>query len=325
MTDFLKALKTDLLDRRLRLLLGLLVAGLVAALVYAATGAGGSSSAPPVAPPVGGLGSSGIAASAAGTNSNEAVAEVTSGAAVQRGGLARDPFAFLPGVLAKTTTTPAASTSSTSKSKGTSSSSSSASKAEPAPSSKSGGSAGPTTPAPNHHVVKPETVYKVSMQLGQLPAGTPPQNAQLSSYQDVRVHQRLPSVQQPLLSFDGVTASGHRASFKLETEAIPRGPAVCVPSPNQCEAIALKPGESEELEYVQSGVAPVVYLLKVVSIEAVSAPGRGVKAAGVAARVSSRPLLDETGHPHSPAAVVLVREEPARPTVETVVVVPQGR
>jgi hypothetical protein len=304
--------------------LAVLVAGLLAALVYAATGGSSSSSVPPAAPSASGLGSTGIAASAAGINPNLAVAEVTSGAKVQRRGLARDPFAFLPGV-AKRTTTSSSSTSSTSTSKSSGSSTSSASKGEAAPPSKSGGSHGPSTPAPKPPAAKPETVYKVSVQLGPVPAGTPPQNAQLTPYQNLRFQQKLPSPQQRLLSFAGVTPGGKSATFKLVTEAILRGPAVCVPSASQCEAIALKPGESEELEYVQPGIAPVVYLLQLVTIEAVSAASGGAKAAGAGARAARRPLLDETGRAHSPAAVVLVREEPARPSVETVLVVPKGR
>lgn len=323
MTDFLNSLKTDLLDRRMRLTLALLVAGLLAALVYAATGGSSSSSVSPAAPSASGLGSTGIAVSAAGTSPNQAVAEVTSGAKVQRGGLARDPFAFLPGVAKTATTSSSSTSSSTSKSSG--SSTSSASKGEAALPPKSGGSHGPSTPAPKPPAAKPETVYKVSVQLGAVPAGTSPQNAQLTPYKNLRFQQKLPSPEQRLLSFAGVTPGAKSASFKLVTEAIPRGPAVCVPSAGQCEAIALKPGESEELEYVQPGVAPVVYVLQVVTIEAVSAASGGAKAAGAGARVARRPLLDETGRAHSPAAVVLVREEPARPTEETVVVVPQGR
>jgi hypothetical protein len=323
MTEFLNSLKTDLFDRRVRLLLAVLVVGLIAALVYAATGGGSSSSVPSSAPLASSSGSPGIVASAAATNPNQAVAEVTSGAAAQRRGLARDPFALLPGVVAKPTTTPSSSAASTATSKSSSSSGSAVTKTE-APSTKSGSSA-PSAPAPKHQAAKPETVYKVSVGLGQLPAGTPPQNAQLTQYQNLRFQQKLPTSGQRLLSFAGVTPGGKSAAFKLVSEAILRGPAVCVPSATQCEAIALAPGQSEELEYVQPGIAPVVYLLQVVKIEAVRVKSGGSKAAGLRARVSRHPLLDETGHAHSPAAVVLVREEPVRPTVETVVVVPQGR
>jgi hypothetical protein len=327
MTDFLNSLKTDLLDSRMRLVLGLLAAGLIAALVYAATGGGGAAPVPPATTSISGPGYSGIAASAAATNPNEAVAEVTSGAAVQRRGLARDPFAVVPGVVpmpATTTTTTTASSSSASSSRAispsSSSSASSTGRSEVAP-SKSGSSG---NAAPKHHAAKPQTVYKVSVQLGPVPAGTAPQNVQLTAYKDLLFKQELPSPKQPLVSFAGVTPGGHRAAFKLVAEAILRGQAACAPSASQCEAIALRPGQSEELEYVQPGVAPVVYLLRVEKIEAITAAkSGGAKAAG-AAHVARRPLLDETGHAHSPAAVVLVREVPARPTVDTVVVVPQG-
>src|SRR6185312_7590892 len=47
-----------------------------------------------------------------------------------------------------------------------------------------------------------------------------------------------------------------------------RGSATCLPDASQCQAINLKPGQVEELEYVPPEGTPVVYQLQVVSIDA---------------------------------------------------------
>ena len=66
--------------------------------------------------------------------------------------------------------------------------------------------------------------------------------------------------------FRGVTAGGKSATFTLVGEAILRGAGVCQPNASQCQAIDLKPGTSEELEYVPPEGTPVVYELQVASI-----------------------------------------------------------
>ena len=52
MSDFLTALKADLLDRRLRAVLIVLTAGLIGALAYAALGGGGGSTPAATAPAI---------------------------------------------------------------------------------------------------------------------------------------------------------------------------------------------------------------------------------------------------------------------------------
>ena len=98
MSALLNSVRADLLDRRMRPFLALVVVALVAALAYALLGGGGATA--PVLPETAssstgagastGVGASGIAVTAA--NSNGAAAEV-SGASKQHGGSARNPFA----------------------------------------------------------------------------------------------------------------------------------------------------------------------------------------------------------------------------------------
>src|SRR5207237_2482110 len=99
MSDFLHALKADLLDRRLLPFVGLLTAALVGVLAYVMLGGGSSAERPP--PLSVAQTGSGIALSAQ-TPVDKSAAETVSGSPRQRAGLSRNPF--IP--LAGTTTTP---------------------------------------------------------------------------------------------------------------------------------------------------------------------------------------------------------------------------
>jgi hypothetical protein len=261
MNEFLTSVREDLLDRRIRPFLALAVVALLAALGYALLGGGGSSPASPAGtgPQVGLPGSSGLQVSSAAGNSNDAVAEITSGAAKQRRGAARNPFAPLPGAKA------ASNSSATSKSKGSSSSGGASGTSESSKTTSSGSESGGAQPvSPKQSTpAKPRPAYNVSVLFGQAAPGTPPASAQLTPYSNLRFQQKLPSPQQRLLSFAGASSSGKTAQFKLVAELIPRGPGECKPSPTQCEAIALQSGQTEELEYLPPAGAPVTYELQV--------------------------------------------------------------
>jgi hypothetical protein len=260
MNDFLSSLKADLLERRTLALLGLLAAALVGAVAYAVLGAGSSSAPPPASSPgVGaGVGAAGIVAVPAPPNSRAALAEVTSGAPLQRGGGSRDPFTPLPGSTA-TLSSPSSPTKS--KTSGSPSPSSGKSKASnPTPEASEKPTKQPSKPA------KPKVVYRVEVRFGTIAPGTPPQSAQLTPYDGLKAQQVLPSPGVPLVAFDGVVMGGRRAKFKLVGESFLRGTAACVPSVSLCQAITLAPGQSEELEYLPPGAPPVVYELQVVKI-----------------------------------------------------------
>jgi len=126
----------------------------------------------------------------------------------------------------------------------------------------------------------------VDVLFGPITAGTPVQNAQLTPYSDLALKQKLPSRKDQLLSFSGVTRSGKRATFKLLDEVILRGEATCLPQPTQCEAIALGPGQSEELERLHVGAAPEVFAVEVVSIA--THGGQAARARARAARARAR-------------------------------------
>jgi hypothetical protein len=271
MNDFLDTLKSDLLDRRLIPALGLLAVVLIAAVAYAVLGGGSTASAPnaastPVAPVAK---VPGIAVSEVKTADVTAGAETTSGSPQQTGGASRNPFAPMPGVKKAQAAAAAAANAATS---GSSSSSSSSASTTTEPSSSSTGGA---TPAPSEETKKPstptkpkdkQTVFHVDVLFGTATPATPPQSAALAPFNELKLQQPLPSNSQPLVVFRGVLAGGKSATFTLVGEAILRGPAKCLPSASQCQAIDLAPGQTEELEYLPPGSNAVTYELNVVSI-----------------------------------------------------------
>ncbi len=264
MNDFLNSLKSDLLDRRFLPVLALLGVALIAALAYAVLGAGSSTSLTPSSS----VASSGVSkatgvvaiSQAPADNSSQAIAETTSGASKQHQGSSRNPFTPLP--EAKKTTTGIA--------KGSSSSSTSSSGSGKSTSS-SGGTTPTTTttPKPTTPAKKIYIHFHVTAQFGVVPApvaGTPPAPAQLKTYADMALNEPLPG-KEPQLVYVGVELStGKDAAFALTGEAILHGNATCKPSPTQCQAIVLAPGQSETLEVLGSTGQATIYELKLVSI-----------------------------------------------------------
>jgi hypothetical protein len=279
MTEFLSSLKADLLDRRLLPFVALVVLALVGAVAYLVLGGSSSSTQPPAAisaAPV----AKGIAVSASAANPDQAPAETTSGAHVQRHGIARNPFTPLPGAAkpasssAATTTKPAASTTPGGSSTTTGGSGGSSSKGETLPTV-------PAKPAKPRIVIR----YHVTAQFGVVPAppadGTPAPAPQLKTYENLTVDQPIPAKDNPQLVFLGVLLrTGKDAVFGLTGEAILHGNAKCLPSATHCQAIQLSPGQSETLESFEANGNPVTYELKIVKI---------VKSASTASVSSARP------------------------------------
>jgi hypothetical protein len=274
MSGFLDSLKSDLLDRRVTPVLALLVAAVLGAAVYAAIGGGSSSSTTPAGAPAASPSTTGIAVSAVQTDSKSPASETTSGASEQTGGASRNPFS--PTASAKT----ASSTKSASSGSGASATTGSATTPETTESSSTGGGSeepsSSQTEGSQRQEQQPSTgkqqkTYRVSVLFGVATPGTPALEAGLTSYDNLKRQQPLPSAEQPVIVFRGVVVGAKSATFTLVGEAIPHGEAVCRPSPSQCQAIDLKVGQTEELEYVPLGGTPVSYQLKLVSIKTATA------------------------------------------------------
>lgn len=259
MTDFLKAVKADLRNRRMLPFVAVVSVALIAAVGYAVLGGGSSTATPTASAPIAVPGAVGIAVVP--SKPETALAETTNGIHEQQSGKARDPFKPLPGSEQSSesstkTSAPASSSSSGSSSKSSSSSSSSSgsSGTETKSSSK------PSTPA------KPKTEYSVAALFGIIPAGTAPLTAQLTPYVKLKLMTALPSANQPLVVFRGVTAGGKSATFSLVGEAILHGNATCLPNASQCQAIDVQPGHYEQLEYLAPNGETIIYELRVVTI-----------------------------------------------------------
>jgi hypothetical protein len=284
MTEFLSALKADLLDRRLLPLLALAGVVLVAAIGYAVLG-GGSSSTPP-APSTSAVASAASVPSASGiavtqSTPEKAVAEVTSGSSEQRHGVARNPFNLLPGAKTAEASKSGSSTSGTSGAGAPSTATAGAgAKSGSEGSSGSGGStekSGKTTPKTPAKPTKPKAVYHVAVLFGVIPAGVSQQAASLTPFENLPLLSPLPSASQSLIVFRGVTAGGKAATFTLVSEAILHGNATCLPSASQCQAIDLAPGQTEQLEYISPTGEVTVYELRIVSIVSATASSAAVK------------------------------------------------
>ncbi|HEX3520441.1 MAG TPA: hypothetical protein VHT29_15530, partial [Solirubrobacteraceae bacterium] len=174
MTDFLNALKADLLDRRLLPLVALAVVACVGAIGYAVLSGGSSASTPAGAP---GVATAPVAAgiSATQTTPEKALAEVTSGTG-QRRGTAHNPFTLLPEAAAAAAAAKKASTASSTSGTSAAGTSSGSTGSEPAKSG-SGTTTEKSTPQAPSKPSKPKPVYHVAILFGVLPPGTTPEGA----------------------------------------------------------------------------------------------------------------------------------------------------
>jgi hypothetical protein len=295
MSAFLSSVKADLADRRLLPLVALVALALVAALAYTVFGGGSSASTPVAATPRGTVAPAGVAISQA--TPEKAVAEMTGGTSEQHHGSAHDPFTPLAQPKAKTATASTTKTTGTSPTTGASSSGSSGSGSS---SPNSGGSsptapAKPSAPSKPSAPAKPKTVYHVAVLFGELPAGATPQTAQLTPFENLKLLSPLPSAKQPLIVFRGVTLAGKSATFTLVSEAILRGPGACLPSTTQCEAIDLRSGQTEQLEYLSAAGQPVIFELRIVSIVSSEASSAAFKNVLRGESKAGRELLGHAG------------------------------
>ena len=310
-TNMLNSIKADLTSRRLMPVVALLCVLLLAAIGFAVIGGKstptstaslpGASAVTPTAP--------GPAVSQSSPTTDEAVAETTN-AVSPHGASSRDPFKPLPGSgesekSSKTSSSSAQPSSSASSSSSAATSKTASSSTTPAPAKTS-----TPTPKPKPKPKPKAPVYQTTVLMGVAP--TPPQPASPQTYQDVKRLQPLPNAQDPRIAFMGVSQTGKGAIFSLISEPILKGPAACLPSASQCEAIDLAVGVVEELEYIEADGQPVVYQLQVQSITKVEQSATTAHKANSSISAAGRQLIDSgqlvtlRGMRYSPSAGVLV-------------------
>jgi len=305
MTDFLNSLKADLLDRRLVPLVALVAVGLLGGLGYALLGGSSGTSSPTVAaaPISTPAGSGGLTVAQTQPSANQAVAETTTGAGVQRHGTSRNPFSPLAGASTAASTASGAKalvplSGSASKTVSSSTTSSSTTSTTTTTGSSTPSASTPSTPKPAAPA-KPKTLYSVAVEFGQLPAVLPlPPGFELKSFVALTKATPLPSAKARQLEFLGVTVTrtGKSATFAIDSELIPTaGSAACLPSKVQCNMIDLGVGKSEQLLGTLPNGETATYELRVVSIAAAKASTASVSSVLRAQRRVSRELLGRGG------------------------------
>jgi hypothetical protein len=116
----------------------------------------------------------------------------------------------------------------------------------------------PTTPAEPTPAPKQYAVQEITVRFG---------TADESKRQSVKRRQALPSEQEPLLIYMGVLKDGKTAVFLLDHGAEPIGDGECKPSPEQCETLRLRAGETEFIDVKdESGVVTDQYQLDLIKI-----------------------------------------------------------
>jgi hypothetical protein len=279
MRDLLSAIRADLLDRRMRLPA---LAAVIALVVLAYAELGGHSEAVNVASSepgaAGAAGTPSLGGAAAPANPRKAQAETTYGGAYQHsGGALVDPFK----TLVSTTTTTTTSTTGTSAGQGqpagsaagkaTSGGSSGGSGSSSPAGGHSGSGGGSSTPTPPPKP-KARTVYVVDVEFGKAPAA-PGEAPHLVAFKGIKVGAPVPSKSNRLMVLETATLDGKSiekgqtkasAKFALSSSRPPivSGPGQCLPSPTQCEFLRLQLGQTEDLQYLESGGQTVTYLLK---------------------------------------------------------------
>lgn len=251
----MSALRRDLLERKLWLVVALLILAVVAVPVLLIKGAPAGGTTLPPAPPAATATSSQTATTQA--PSNEPVKVVLAR-------IARNPFASgVPKLSSKpaaqkqspsSTTTPSSSGStsnvamvSPSPATGSSPSGTSSGSTGPGSGTTTGSaptstiaSTPPSTQAGTPDKVQSWTIYSVSIRFGKNKAPLRNNIARLTA---------LPSAGNPQVMFYGVMSSGRQAVFGLGAGVAHAGPGLCRPSRTSCSAIVLSAGEREEVAW----------------------------------------------------------------------------
>jgi hypothetical protein len=257
----MSALRRDLLERRLWVIVALLAVCVVAVPMLLLKGASAGGTTLPPAPP------------SATTSTTSQTTTTTSGSEpvkVVLARIARDPFASAVPKLSSKPAPPKPASSSTSSASSTSTTSSSATTPSMvAPSPATSGSSSPstavagstgsdggtptsTTPTSTIASVSPTprgtqpsqvqswTIYSVSVRFGK-------EKSRL--HNDIPRLTALPSAGNPQVMFFGVLSGGKQAVFGLNDGTAHTGQGLCRPSHASCSAIVLAPGQSEEVAW----------------------------------------------------------------------------
>lgn len=84
----------------------------------------------------------------------------------------------------------------------------------------------------------------------------------------IQIFDYLPNAAMPVLSFMGYTGRGAKAVFLVSRDVtVFDGPGSCFPSPEECQLLALKPGQAENLTWAPEGAEAKTVRVKVLRIK----------------------------------------------------------
>ena len=145
---------------------------------------------------------------------------------------------------------------------------------------------------------KPSTTWRCSS--ASCRAASTPENAELPSYENLTKPTPLPNSKEALIEFLGVTVSHvgtqYSATFALEGEVILHGTGTCRPSAAQCKVLDLKEKETEQLEYLTATGELATWELRVVSITSSKASSAAVASAAARTRRTPRARRSAGAH-----------------------------
>ncbi len=301
----MSALRRDLIERKLWMLVAGLVLAVVAVPVLLLNGGSAAGAPTTPAPPAAAAPVSSTVPSAGAPAHTKATRE-TAYVKVRRNPFAGSQSSSSSTTASSTSTTstsasPSASSASTSASSGATSTT--AAVVSPSPSSSSSSSAANTssatssphvsgapvsttasvTPAPAPAKVSSWTMYSVSLRYGK-DTGVP-------LHSNVARLTPFPSASSPEVMFLGVMTGGKQAVFALRAGLGHTGPGLCRPDHSRCSAILLKPGQTEHITVPVIGGAPQQVILRLVRITHRITHSRKVALAGYL-RYSAAGLCD---------------------------------
>jgi hypothetical protein len=129
-----------------------------------------------------------------------------------------------------------------------------------------GGADGVATPKP-----QAKASYRVDLSFGQ--------DGNMTARNDVARLSPLPSADDPFFVFMGVLADGETALFLISSDAVATGDGTCKPSPEDCQRVEMRAGETEFFDVTKPDGATVQYQLDLKRVSRVKSASAAVAAA----------------------------------------------
>ena len=166
------------------------------------------------------------------------------------------------------------------------------------PDTPAGGSAPPVAPAPTATPTPAPPLYSIKVRFGTVEET----GAELPTKTVTRLSV-LPDEEKPVLVYRGVEDGGKVAVFELTGAVVADGDGTCAPTPEDCQYLKLRAGETEFITVTETGdETDAQYQLDLIKINAKKAPEKSealtkassAKLKSVSLRKRNRYVFDET-------------------------------